>query len=259
MIQSVIIIGAGNLATQLAKALCAANIAIWQVYSRTIESASCLANKVGAEPVVDIAKLKPNADLYIFSVKDDALIPCLEKFPFSKSLIVHTAGSIPMSALGSYSEQYGVFYPLQTFSKTKDVDFLEIPICIEAKNDTIYNKLESLASLLTNDVRAVDSLQRQSLHLAAVFVCNFVNHMYQIGHQLMEQNRLSFDILRPLIYETANKIRTTTPKQAQTGPAVRYDQEVMQKQMQQLAKQENLQAIYQLISKDINETHKNNN
>ncbi|MFV0521304.1 MAG: Rossmann-like and DUF2520 domain-containing protein [Mangrovibacterium sp.] len=256
-IQKIVLIGAGNLATQLGLALHEHGVIIMQVYSRTMSSANLLAEKVQAEAIVDLKEITPQADLYIFSVKDDALLQVLQQCSLFDKVLVHTAGSIDMNILQDFSSNYGVFYPLQTFSKSRKVDFKAIPFCIEASSDKCRQQLKQLARLLSSDVRDVDSMQRQSIHLAAVFVCNFVNYMYNVGFDLMQQHDLNFDLLKPLIMETAQKVMHTNPWEAQTGPAVRYDEQVMNKHLDFLDKQKQLKELYSFVSKQIFNKHQN--
>jgi predicted short-subunit dehydrogenase-like oxidoreductase (DUF2520 family) len=174
------IIGAGNLATRVALELHNKGIEIVQVYSRTVTSALTLARLVGCIYNTNPEKIIQEADIYLISVSDLAVTEVLSKINFNNKLVVHTAGSIPMSELAKYSKNYGVFYPLQTFSKFRDVNFAKVPFCIEANSPENEKVLCDLASLISRDVRIVTSEQRKQLHLAAVFACNFVNHMYRL-------------------------------------------------------------------------------
>lgn len=255
-INQVSFIGAGNLATQLSKALFRAGVSINQVYSRTMESAHDLAKPLNAQAITDLQQVNEQADLYIFAVKDDALLQVLANFPYRNKPMVHTAGSVSMQVLADFSSSHGVFYPLQTFSKNKAVDFRSIPICIESSSDAFTTSLTQLALKLSGDVRYVNSTQRQALHLAAVFVCNFVNYMYAVGYDLMQQHDLDFDLLKPLIQETAQKVMKHNPREVQTGPAVRSDEKVMNKQLDFLKNNEQLQELYKFVSKQIKETSK---
>ena len=163
--------------------------------------------------------------------------------------MVHTSGSVALSALNDKNRR-GVFYPLQTFSKAKAIDYRSVPICIEAETADDFQILETLAKSISEYTYAVNSQQRQALHVAAVFVCNFTNHLYQIGHEICEANQLPFDILKPLIQETAEKIVTLTPAEAQTGPAKRKDTQTINKHLAFLT-EENQKEIYKLLTKYI--------
>ena len=254
----VVFIGAGNLATNLAKALYYKGFRIVQVYSRTEESARALAEKVEADYTTDLQEISKDAKLYIVSLKDAAFVELLPQITEGKqkSLLVHTAGSIPMSVWEGHAERYGVFYPMQTFSKQREVDFQEVPLFIEAKRAEDTELLKAIASTLSEKVYEADSEQRKSLHLAAVFICNFTNHMYALAADLLEKYNLPFEVMLPLIDETARKVHELAPRDAQTGPAVRYDENVMSNHLAMLVDSPALQEIYKLMSKSIHEHHK---
>ncbi len=252
MIENVVIIGAGNLATQLALTLFEKGIPVKQVYSRKSESASDLAKKVNACFTYDLSQLLPEADLYIIAVNDSAIQEVLENIRLKDDrLIVHTAGSVPMNILEGFTTNYGVFYPLQTFSKGKKVDFSTIPICIEANHPSVYMKLESLSEKLSTSVNQINSDERKTLHLAAVFVNNFVNHLYAVGADILQDKKLDFDLLKPLIRETAEKIETLHPVNAQTGPAKRNDQSIITTQLKMLQDKPEFQKIYSFVTESI--------
>ena len=248
----VVFIGAGNLATNLAKALYYKGFRIVQVYSRTEESARALAEKVEADYTTDLQEISKDAKLYIVSLKDAAFVELLPQITEDKqkSLLVH------MSVWEGHAERYGVFYPMQTFSKQREVDFQEVPFFIEAKRAEDTELLKAIASTLSEKVYEADSEQRKSLHLAAVFICNFTNHMYALAADLLEKYNLPFEVMLPLIDETARKVHELAPRDAQTGPAVRYDENVMSNHLAMLVDSPALQEIYKLMSKSIHEHHK---
>lgn len=251
----VILIGAGNLATHLGKAIFAAGHDVVQVFSRTMQSATALASEVGAQPVSDISDVRSDADLYVVSVKDSAiveLIPVLCKGKETK-VFLHTAGSIPMDVFQGMALHYGVLYPMQTFSKQREVDFSIIPCFIEANDEFALKQIEGLAGQISHWVFQLSSEDRKYLHLSAVFACNFANHCYAASQELLQQHGIPFDVMLPLIDETAAKVHGMTPKEAQTGPAVRYDENVIGKQMQLLENQPYFQKIYDSMSKSIHE------
>ncbi|NOU59588.1 Rossmann-like and DUF2520 domain-containing protein [Marinifilum caeruleilacunae] len=256
-INQVIILGAGNLATQLAIALNDAGVDILQIYSRTKESASALAQRVNANPVTELNKIQKNADLYIFALSDKALQPVLDQLAIPIGNVVHTAGSIPMDVFENYSENYGVFYPLQTFSKNRKVDFSKIPICIEANSEYFQEDLFQLGERISDNLHEINSEQRKQLHLSAVFTCNFANHMYSIGQKLLAQKEVDFDLLKPLIEETAAKVQEMDPVSAQTGPAVRFDEEIMTKHENELKDIPDFQKLYRFVSESIFKMHSN--
>lgn len=260
---NVVMVGAGNLATHLAKALYASGYNIAQVYSRTEASAKELAMQVEADYTTSIEQLNAEAATYICALKDDALlqlIPCLAKVN-PNALWLHTAGSIPMQVWEGHAERYGVIYPLQTFSKHREVDFKQIPLFVEVKHEGDEAIIDYMAHRLTDKVYRATSEQRKHLHLAAVFACNFTNHMYALAEELLTKWGMPFEALLPLIDETAHKAHYMKPKQAQTGPAVRGDKEVMDKHLQMLTDIPHLQRIYKQISESIatlNDNHPNN-
>ncbi|WP_294535686.1 Rossmann-like and DUF2520 domain-containing protein [uncultured Bacteroides sp.] len=253
----IVFVGAGNLATNLAKALYRKGFRIVQIFSRTEESARSLALQVEADYTTDLKELTGDAKLYIVSLKDAAFVELLPQIAEGKehALLVHTAGSIPMSVWKGHTQRYGVFYPMQTFSKQREVKFDEIPFFIEAKTAEDVALLKAIAATLSDHVYEASSEQRKSLHLAAVFICNFTNHMYALAADLLEKYQLPFNVMLPLIDETARKVHELAPRDAQTGPAVRYDKNVIENHLAMLADLPALQEIYKLMSKSIHEHH----
>lgn len=245
------IIGAGNLATRVSISLKEKNIDIVQVFSRTEKSASELALKLGCNYTVDPATITEDADVYLVSVSDSALSELLPKINFNNKLVVHTAGSVPMDILKEVSSNYGVFYPLQTFSKQRAIDFEEIPFCIEANSFENEKTLIGLASTLSDDVRIISSEQRKQIHLAAVFASNFVNHMFAVASKVLAQKGVPLDILYPLIDETVSKAKAIDPILAQTGPALRNDQNTMSEHLKMLSDDPELKDLYSILSKSI--------
>ncbi|MCD8297562.1 MAG: DUF2520 domain-containing protein [Prevotella sp.] len=250
------LIGAGNLATNLGIALLHAGHNILQVYSRTKESARTLANELGCIPVTYIHDVCDDADIYIIAVKDSAIadiIPDLCNSNRKNKIFVHTAGSIPMSVFQGYAKHYGVLYPMQTFSKARIVDFQDIPCFIEGNNETALTKIITLASTVSKDLYNLTSEARQYLHLSAVFACNFVNHCYAIASDILTKQNIPFKVMLPLIDETARKVHALPPQQAQTGPAVRYDINVITSQSELLKDNPVLYKLYKLMSSDIHQ------
>lgn len=240
----VVIIGSGNVATHVTKAFARNNkIKVIQLLNR---------KKLSVEgiPVTDKYDELPAADLYLIAVSDDAISEVSAKLPFEGRLVAHTSGSVALEEL-SAGNRRGVFYPLQTFSKDKDIDFSKVPLCIEAGNDGDRELLENVARSISQQVYPVSSEQRRSLHLAAVFVNNFVNHLYAIGDDICRKNDLPFDLLKPLIAETAKKIESIPPAEAQTGPARRNDQGTLQKHLNQLNLHPVYKEIYELLTRSI--------
>ncbi len=246
---NIVFIGAGNLATNLSLTLKNAGYSILQVYSRTEKSAKELAQKINCDYTVDINNLK-KADIYFIAVRDNVINQLLNQYNFSDKFIVHTAGSISIDIFKNITDNYGVFYPIQTFSKYRKVDFKNIPICIEANNLKSLQLLQTIAADISGDVRLINSEQRKIIHLAAVIACNFVNHLYSISADILNKGNIPFDIIKPLIIETANKIIDNDPHNVQTGPAVRNDTQIIEKHLRMLD-DDNLKNIYRLISDDI--------
>mgnify|MGYP000540923760 FL=1 len=255
----IVLIGAGNLATHLGKALHAAGHDMVQVFSRTMQSAETLASLLDAEPLTDMAQVRDDADVYIFSVKDSALEQLISQLcGGEKKVFLHTAGSMPMSVFRGKALHYGVLYPMQTFSKQREVDFCIIPCFIEANDEFALKQIEGLAGQISHRVYQLSSEDRKYLHLSAVFACNFANHCYAASQELLQQHGIPFDVMLPLIDETAAKVHGMTPKEAQTGPAVRYDENVIGKQIQLLENQPYFQKIYDCMSKSIHELESEN-
>lgn len=250
MIKKVVIIGAGNVATHLSKAIKNAGFEILQIVSRTEESARALGTLLDVPYTCNSAEINTEADLYIVSVKDDAIATALSTFNLPKdAFVVHTAGSVPMEILKEFSSNIGILYPLQTFSKAKDVNFKEIPVYIEANTQENTNKLLQFANAFSDRAKEVNSTMRAQVHLAAVFACNFTNNLYAIASDILEKAGLGFEDMLPLIGETTEKIKTLHPRKAQTGPAIRRDSKVIEKQLNALEGRE--KQIYKLITESI--------
>lgn len=269
----IVLIGAGNLATHLGKALHAAGHDMVQVFSRTMQSAETLASLLDAEPLTDIAQVRDDADVYIFSVKDSALLQLVAQLCRHEAdglgedgavnalrkakkgeherVFLHTAGSMPMSVFKGMAQHYGVLYPMQTFSKQREVDFSIIPCFVEANDEFAQKQIEGLAREISGRVYQLSSEDRKYLHLSAVFACNFANHCYAISQELLEEHGIPFDVMLPLINETAAKVHEMKPKDAQTGPAVRYDENVIGKQSKLLENHPHFKKVYDSMSKSI--------
>lgn len=269
----IVLIGAGNLATHLGKALHAAGHDMVQVFSRTMQSAETLASLLDAEPLTDIAQVRDDADVYIFSVKDSALVQLVAQLCRHEAdglgedgavnalrkakkgeherVFLHTAGSMPMSVFKGMAQHYGVLYPMQTFSKQREVDFSIIPCFVEANDEFAQKQIEGLAREISGRVYQLSSEDRKYLHLSAVFACNFANHCYAISQELLEEHGIPFDVMLPLINETAAKVHEMKPKNAQTGPAVRYDENVIGKQSKLLENHPHFKKVYDSMSKSI--------
>lgn len=234
MIERVVLLGAGRVAVQLGPALQQAGVEIVQVYSRTAKKADALAACLGCSSTDDLTAIFDHADLYILAISD-AAIPgvgqTLGQHLPPQVRMVHTSGATSLDALQHYVVQAGVFYPLQTFSQGRPVEWSEIPFCLEATTPELLDDLRLLAQKISTRVYEVDSEQRATLHVAAVFANNFSNYLFSIAERIGRAKNLPFDLLRPLILETARKVQEQSPGDAQTGPAVRQDWETIERHL----------------------------
>ena len=245
------IIGSGNVAQHLIVALQnsiinGAEMELIQVYTR---QKSTLSHLLDFNKITDDWKTLAEADLFIIAVSDEAISTVSEQIPYKNKLVVHTSGGISLEAIASNNRK-GVFYPLQTFTKNNAVDFKIIPICIESQNASDYQLLQNVAQAISDWVFAINSEQRKALHVAAVFVNNFTNHLYKIGNDICIENNVPFEILKPLIQETAEKITPLSPNEAQTGPAIRNDIETINAHLSFLS-DENQKNIYNILTQSI--------
>lgn len=248
---SVIILGAGNVATHLFNAFDKADqVNVKQWFNKTIKSIQPYKNKVAITD--DLSQLE-EADVYIIAVSDDAVAKLSTKLPFENRLVVHTSGSVNVHDLDKKNRR-GVFYPLQTFSKAAALDFANVPICLEVLNKTDLKTLKTLAKAIGSSTHKVNTDQRKALHLAAVFVNNFTNQLYRVAHEITEAEGVEFDILKPLLVETAKKVQDISPYMAQTGPAKRNDKKTIKNHLQ-LLKSEHHKAVYELLTTSIQKTH----
>lgn len=248
---SVVILGAGNVATHLYKAICKTDsISLIQWYNRNLDAVKPYKQEVSITD--DLTQLK-EADVYILAVSDDAIKTFSTQLPFENRLVVHTSGAASLYDLDKKHKR-GVFYLLQTFSKGTEIDFANVPICIEALESTDYHVLKKMAKALGSPTKKVNTDQRKVLHLAAVFVNNFTNQLYRVAHEITEGDGAEFDLLKPLILETANKVQTISPYMAQTGPAKRNDKKTLKKHLK-LLKSEHHIDIYNLLTSSIQRTH----
>lgn len=248
---TVVLLGAGNVASHLYKAFSNSElISVKQWYNRSLETLKLYKNEV---EITDDLDTLADADVYIIAVSDDAVARLSEKLPFSKRLVVHTSGSVGLHDMDSKNTR-GVFYPLQSFSKDAEMDFSNVPICVECEERKYVPLLKALAKAINSPVHKINSDQRQVLHLSAVFVNNFTNQLYRIAHEIAESQHAEFDILKPLITETAKKVQDLSPYKAQTGPAKRNDKKTLKKHLK-LMENEDHQDIYKLMTKSIQKTH----
>lgn len=246
---SIVILGAGNVAFHLTRALIENTVNVRQIFNRTLAHAQEIgeANRIAyTDKISEIEK----ADLYIIACADSGIEEFSHYIPFDDVLVVHTSGSSPISALkGDYRK--GVLYPLQTFTKTKKLRYDEIPFFIEAENPEDTNALKELALRISNDVYELDYAKRMEIQMCGVWAANFVNHMYKIAGDICAKNDIPFDVLLPLIQETSNKVEEMLPYEAQTGPARRGDDIIINRHLDLLQNDSRLLQIYQILTDSI--------
>ena len=248
---SVVILGAGNVGTHLFKGFKKAQeVSVVQWYNRSLSTIQPFKDLV---PITDDLNTLKVADVYIIAVNDDVISELSNKLPFKDRLVVHTSGSASVYDLDMKLKR-GVLYPLQSFSKAAELDFANVPICIETIDKKSYPLLKQVAVSLGSPTKRINSDQRRVLHLAAVFVNNFTNQLYRIGHEITESEGAEFDLLKPLILETATKIQDISPFKAQTGPAKRNDKKTIKKHLKTL-ESDHHKSIYELLTNSIKYTH----
>lgn len=247
----VVLLGSGNVATHLGKALKDGGHELLQVWSRSPANAQVLAGLLGADSASRLDELTQQGDIYIISVSDDAIAGVSSAFPFKDKLLVHTSGTSGLDILKQGSSHTGVFYPLQTFSKQKEISFRNIPVLTEGSSNEINDLLQALGQSISEKVRFMDSESRRALHIAAVFACNFSNHLYSLAQRILSERHIDFDLLRPLIAETAEKIQHFDPASVQTGPAFRNDQNIVNNHLEYLHHHPELQDLYRQLSQNI--------
>jgi len=254
MIKNITIIGSGNVATHLAMGFFENGIKIDSIYSRNKDHANTLANKVGSKGVNSILELSKNSDLYLICVSDNVIATMVDGLSYvmnQESIIAHTAGSIPTIVPKIKDIETGVFYPLQSFSKNKELDLKSIPILVTAGNQATEEKLMKLAKLVSNTCRFISDEERLQLHIAAVFSNNFTNHLFTVAENITREYHLDFNLLRPLILETASKVMKDLPSEVQTGPAKRNDLITVKKHIESLKDHPLYAALYSILSQSI--------
>ncbi|MCB7480420.1 Rossmann-like and DUF2520 domain-containing protein [Christiangramia sediminis] len=246
----VVIIGAGNVATHLYQCFTKSKqLDVIQVYNRNIQHLDFVED--ASKKVSALDELK-EADLYLIAIKDEAIGELVAKFNPKNGIVAHTSGTQPLHILSKF-DNYGVFYPLQTFSKIKPVNFREVPLCLEANSEDNLEFLKKIASIISNQVFEVNSDQRKALHVSAVFVNNFSNHLFTLASDFCKKEELPFDILRPLIKETVDKLENLDPYSAQTGPALRNDKDTISAHLEML--DGDRKKIYTILTESIQNLH----
>jgi len=250
-----ILLGSGNAATQFGCAFRRAGFHIVRLFSRTEAHASELARMLDCPYTTDPDAIAPSdADAVISALSDSAAPDVWSRIRFGETPVFHTAGSLPLSALEPFAVHRGVLYPLQTLTRSRILDFKSVPLYLEAESQETMNLLHTLADSVSDHVREADSERRKSIHLAAVFANNFSNHMFVLAERIMKENGLDFRDLLPIINETARKLRDMPPEQAQTGPAVRGDRNILADHEKHLARHPEMLALYEAVSRSIQQT-----
>jgi predicted short-subunit dehydrogenase-like oxidoreductase (DUF2520 family) len=252
---NITIIGSGNVATVLAKLIIANGHTIVNIAARNVTAGNELAKTVHAK-YCSIENLNPAVDIIILAVADNAIAEMVMHIKPSNVIVVHTAGSVSINVLGHKFENYGVMYPLQSLRKDM-IAIPTIPLLLEANNPDTYKVLENFCKTLSNTVSPITENERLHLHTAAVIVNNFTNYLYAEAYQLCQANTINFDLLQPLIQETANRVAHKSPLEMQTGPAKRNDTATIEKHLQVLEKNVELQSLYKFISDRIIQAYKN--
>ena len=247
MIQTVTLIGSGNIAHWMAYAMHKAGIAVKQVYSRQKIHAEALACKYGAEAIDSVSQLKPGSDFYLFVIKDDAFGSLLPQLPFRLPFAAHTGGSLSIHILKEYAEKYGILYPYQSLSKNMCLDGITVPLSVEGNVPEAEQALLALAQRLSAQTAVIPEAQRQVLHRAAVFGCNFTNAMYNIAYDILTENGIDWQMIMPLLQNTLDKVKTMNPREAQTGPAKRGDSNVIRMHENALT-DPRLKEMYRMIT-----------
>ena len=238
------------MATHLARSLQKAGLNIHEVYSPNHENADQFTIQFSCTLCTDLINIDKNTDIILLCIPDDLIAETSKKIGKANAIIAHTSGNTSIRSLIN-NDRYGVFYPLQTFSKQREIDLKTVPICLESSDEDVMKSLQVLASTISDSVHEINSKQRKYLHLSAVFVNNFTNHMYHIAEEFLEDRELDFDLLKPLIIETAAKAVDIDPANAQTGPAIRGDDTTIKKHLDLLEGNPEYKQLYQLISEQI--------
>jgi len=249
-IEKVVLIGSGNVATQLAHLFIEKGIKVLQVYSFHLDHAKQIANFTGSDTTNSLDEIRKDADLYVIAVKDDAIPEINSRLKLPGKLVIHTAGAVPLEEINLISDQTGVFYPLQTFSKTRNAYWQNIPIILEASSPETLLILKQFASEISGSVFEMNSNSRKKLHLAAVFANNFVNHLLGEAKEILDKE-IPLSILEPLVRETIDKAFSQGIEASQTGPARRHDLKTIEAHLSLLKSMPDAQNIYKVITDSI--------
>ena len=230
--KNIILIGSGNVSTHLGLSLFNKGYKIKQIWSKKLINAQLLANRLNSTATNNLQNIE-DADLYIVSVKDNMLEVIIKQLNVNN--VVHTSGTIGLEIFNSKIKNYGVFYPLQTFNKKIVLDLNTTPICVEASNNKFQKNLLKIGEDVSEKVIKISTEHRKKIHLAAVFACNFTNHMFTIADEILSQNNIDFKLLLPIINQTVKKLNRNKPKEVQTGPAQRKETKIIKNHLNQLS------------------------
>ena len=247
----VVLIGSGNVATHLGHALKKAKHDIVQVYSRSETTAKELSKALRCSYCTASGDISSAADLYVLSISDQGVKSFLKSFHVRNKIIVHTSGSVPLNVFGKKFKNFGVIYPLQTFSKDRKINFSEIPLLVEGNNPKTIVNINVVAASVSKFVFEMNSSDRKTVHLSAVIANNFTNHLFVLAEKVLEKRNIPFMLLGPLLHETVTKALLMSPKAAQTGPARRGDSQIIDEHLKMLKTDSSLQKIYKLLSESI--------
>ena len=250
-IKKIVVLGAGNLAKSFISSLKEKDINVLQIYNRHIEKIENLAKTVNAEAIDNIENLSQEADAFFFMLSDTGIVEIVEKIQPTNAILLHSAGSVPIDIFKNKSENYGVFYPFQTFSVEAAVDFYDVPLCVNASNEITYNKIKNFAKILNCKIIKANEEERKYLHLSGVFACNFMNHCICIAEKILESKNLDKKLLLPLLKQSFNKVLETGAYHSQTGPAIRNDSETIAKHLEILKNDKILSEIYKIMTDSI--------
>ncbi|TAD86272.1 MAG: DUF2520 domain-containing protein [Bacteroidetes bacterium] len=251
---NIVLLGAGNVATVLAKMATARGHHVLQIFSRNPINAAELAEAVSAEPVTDLKNIRTDADLYVAALTDTAVASLHQHLNLSRGVLVHTAGALNMEVLEPAAPNYGVLYPIQSLRKEKS-DYSPFPWLTQASTPETLAFITDFAETLSPTVKPSSNAERLHLHLAAVVANNFTNHLYALTQQFCKQHQVSFDLLKPLIVETALRIDEFDPYAVQTGPALRHDADTISKHLELLRQNPQLEQLYHALSNSIAKMH----
>ncbi|MBR4440132.1 MAG: DUF2520 domain-containing protein [Bacteroidales bacterium] len=247
---NIFVFGTGNVAWSLIPALKKAGHNVVGVYGRTIDNVRAISNAFGVVPVFELDKITPYADIYFIVTSDNGIVPAASALK-TRHIVLHTSGTTDINVLKRFFKKCGVIYPVQTFSKSVNVDFANVPLLVESSDEITSQKIMMLANSLSSDVREMTSAQRRVLHLSAVFACNFTNHMIAASKMLMAKDKVDFSLLEPLIHETVRKALESDPVLCQSGPAVRNDTRILNYHLEMLNQYPYLKKIYSFVSESI--------